>query len=181
MKPPYQKGAADDAEKGLQDFKGKLNPGIGRGAVHIGPAQGIAHHHDDGAHKYRSSHRKETAAFETVAGNIGNGHGLEAVGHKGYEHGQRIKEEIPQKGADAAYQEGPCRVKNQGRRDDDDIVQVQMAAGDREAEGRKGHVHGHEKAAYGKPPRIMRLCITGSGSAAVSWIIIKSPLRFVMV
>ena len=77
------------------------------------------------------------------------------MGCKGYEHGQGIKEEISQKGTDTAYQESTGGVQDQGRRHDDDIVQVEVAAGDRQAKGRKTDVHGHHKAADGQPPCVM--------------------------
>ena len=143
MQPPHQKGAADDTEKGLQDFVGQLDPGIGRRAVYIGPAQGVARHHDQGTGEQGSPQGQERPAPETVAVYIGNGHGLETMGCKGYEHGQGIKEEISQKGTDTANQEGTGGVQDQGRRHDDDIVQVEMAAGDRQTKGRKTDVHGH--------------------------------------
>lgn len=72
---PYQERAADDAEKGLQDFIGELDPGIGRSAVHIGPAQGIACHHNDCAYQYCRSHAQKTVSLKAVMGHIGNRHG----------------------------------------------------------------------------------------------------------
>ena len=84
------------------------------------------------------------------------------MGEEGNEHGERIEEEISQECTYAAYEEGTGRVKDESGSDDDHVVQIEVAAGDRNAEGRKGDVHGHEETADGEPPGIM-------GDFAVKW------------
>jgi hypothetical protein len=121
---PYKEGTADDAEEGLQDFIGQLDPGIGRGTVDIGPAQGIANHHDDSSHKDSNEGSNFPVFLKTVVNNVGNGHGLQPVGDKGYKHGERIEKEIPQKSTYVAYEEGTGWVQYQSRRDDDDVIQI---------------------------------------------------------
>ena len=93
----------------------------------------------------RGDHRM---LFQHMAGKEGDHHRLQAVRHEGDEHRRGIKEEVAEERADTANKEGGERVEQNGRRADDDIVEVQMPAGDGDTEGTESDIQCREHSRH---------------------------------
>ena len=141
---PAEDHAEDGADGGLQDLEGELEERIFRRAVNKGTAEGVAGHHDHSADRNADPGRQLRAALPELVGKEGDHHGLQPVRDQRDKHGGRIKQKIPKEGADASHGKGFERIEQNGGKADHDIVQIEMAAGNRNAEGAERNIDRHQ-------------------------------------
>lgn len=119
---PAEQQRQGGAHGGLQNLEGQLHDGVFRGAVHKGPAQGIAHYGDDQAENRANDRGRGGLILDQTAGAEGDDHSLQTVGHQGDEHGRGVKQHIADESPDAAHHKGAEGVKQNGGGADDQVV-----------------------------------------------------------
>lgn len=134
------------SDEGLKYFKREFQHGIFPGAVYVGLAQGVSRDGNEGAEDGRAKNDREVVS-SIPAHDKGHDDGADTVGGKGDEHGEGIEKEIPEERAHTADKKCAQGVERQGGNDDDDIVQVNVPAGDGNAERRENGIYRHEQSA----------------------------------
>ena len=134
------------SDESLKYFKGEFQHGVFPGAVYVGLTQGVSRDSDKGAKDGRAKNDRGVVS-SIPAHDKGHDDGADTVGGKGDEHGEGIEKEIPEERAHTADKKCAQGVERQGGNDNDDIIQVNMPAGDRDAERRENSIYCHEQSA----------------------------------
>lgn len=134
------------SDEGLKYFEREFQHGVFPGAVYVGLAQGVSRDGDEGAKDGRAKNDREFVP-SIPAHDKGHDDGAGTVGGKRNEHGERIEKEIPEESTYTADKKCAQGVERQGSNDDDDIIQVNMSAGNGDAERREDRVYRHEQSA----------------------------------
>lgn len=127
----------------MKDFKGEFQHSVFPSAVNIGFSQCVSGDGDKGAY-HGGCHNGSHLVPSILAYDERHDDRTYAVSGKGNEHGKGVEEEITQKSADAADQESAPWIEGEGGNDDDDVIQVDVSAGNGDAERRKNGIDRHE-------------------------------------
>ena len=146
MSPPRKHRSMEPATPSMGDLVGELDHSVLIRAVDIDLAQCVQGDHDHSTCQQADHGCRPAVAREQAAEKHRDRDCLQAVRRQGHKHGKGIENKVSHEGAESAHDKGSDRIQQQGRRADHDIIQVQMAARNRNSEGTEDDIHSHQNS-----------------------------------
>ena len=141
---PAQNHSDNRADSRLQYPERKLcHSHCGR-RVDKSSVERVADNHYNSAERHTDTRSEFRVFFKNVMEKNGDNDRLKSMCYKGNEHRGRIKKQVSEKRADTADHKRRDRIEQYRRKADNDIVKIQMSAGNGNAERAQSDVHRHK-------------------------------------
>lgn len=156
---PAQHHPENGTDDRLQNLIRQLEKSVLGRTVDKRSAERIPDDHDHRAEGDSDPRRQHRMLFQNVMRKHGNHDRLQTVCDKGHEHRRRVKEQIAEESADAAYRKRGERIEQNGGGAYNDIIHIEMSAGDGDSEGTHGYVESRKHSGGAQPYCRSSFCI----------------------